>query len=156
MPRRIYLDCDRVLADFDTYFVELFDEQPHDYEAKHGAKKFWGDIREADRNFFLNMPLMPDAQFLHDFCDPYRPIILTGCPHGGWAEMQKIRWARNVFPNTPMIVCAARDKRKYCRSGDILIDDRTKHAALWQEAGGVFVHHVNTSDTIGVLNAFGY
>lgn len=35
-------------------------------------------------------------------------------------------------------------------------DDRTKHAALWQEAGGVFIHHVNTSDTIQVLNAFGY
>lgn len=156
MTKRIYLDCDGVLADFDAWFIELFDERPEIYEAKHGAKKFWGDIRDADRDFFLNLPLMEDAKFLHDFCDPYRPIILTGCPRGGWSEMQKLKWAARHFPGTPMITCSARDKRLYCRPGDILIDDRVKHAQLWKDAGGVFIEHRRAWETIDVLNDLGY
>ena len=158
MTRRIYLDCDGVLADFDARFRELHGVEPHDFEAQNGSRRFWALIADPllSGNFFEDLPLMEGAEFLHDFCDPYRPIILTGVPRGGWAEMQKIRWARKHFPNTPMIVCAARDKRKYCRSGDILIDDRTKHAQKWQDAGGVFVHHKNADESIQVLNAFGY
>jgi len=157
VARRIYLDCDGVLADFDTHFRNIFDGiEPGDYEAKVGGKIFWASIQHRDPNFFENLPLMVDAEFLHDFCDPYRPVILTGCPKGGWAEMQKIKWAQKYFPGTPMVTCMARDKRKFCRSGDILIDDRTKHAQKWQDAGGVFVHHKNADESIQVLNAFGY
>ena len=48
------------------------------------------------------------------------------------------------------------DKPKYCkRKGSILIDDLLKAKEPWERAGGVFVHHVNTEQTILELRRLG-
>jgi 5'(3')-deoxyribonucleotidase len=139
--RRLYLDCDGVLADFDTAFEQRFGHQPRAYEAYHGTRVFWRDIQAEAPDFYRTLPLMPRAQELVAAVAPLRPIILTGCPMGGWAEPQKLAWAAEHFPGVPMITCVAAEKRQYCRPGDILVDDQTKYRDRWTGAGGVFIHY---------------
>jgi hypothetical protein len=35
--------------------------------------------------------------------------------------------------------------------GDVLVDDRENHRHLWENAGGIFVHHKNAKDTLRQL-----
>lgn len=152
--RRLYLDCDGVLADFDRAFEERFGHPPRAYEASHGPKVFWRNIKEEAPDFYRTLPLMPGARELFDSVAHLRPIILTGCPLGGWAEMQKLAWAAEHFPGTPMVTCMSKDKRLYCRPGDILVDDYLKYRHLWEEAGGVFIHHTgNVQETLSALRS---
>ena len=95
---------------------------------------------------------MPDALDLFEAVEALRPIILTGCPRGGWAEPQKLAWAAEHFPGIPMVVCASKDKRDYCKPGDVLIDDRPKHRAKWEDAGGVWITHNSARQSIDALN----
>lgn len=43
------------------------------------------------------------------------------------------------------------DKRNHAQEGDILVDDQLKHAHLWEDAGGIFVHHKSARRTIARL-----
>jgi len=80
-----------------------------------------------------------------------KPTILTGLPLGNWAARQKVEWAAEHFPGVPIITCMARDKHKHMHPGDVLVDDREKHRAAYEEAGVVFVHHKNAEDSLRQL-----
>ncbi|MET0556882.1 MAG: hypothetical protein ABW221_27835 [Vicinamibacteria bacterium] len=153
---RLFLDCDGVLADFDAGFEERFGTKPRAYEAKHGASRFWNEIRLADPPFYLMLPLKPDAPALYGAVAHLEPTILTGKPQGDWAEPQKRAWAGVHFPDVPVIVCLARDKPDYCRPGDVLVDDQDKHRQPWEAKGGIFVHHTSAAASVPrVLAALG-
>jgi hypothetical protein len=153
--RRLFLDCDGVLADFDAGFEERFAMKPRAYEARYGAAKFWNDVRKAEPPFYLMLPLKADARALHDAVAHLTPTILTGAPLGDWAEPQKIAWAGVHFPGVPVIVCLARDKPDHCRPGDVLVDDQDKHRDPWRAKGGIFIHHTSAAHSIPrVLEAF--
>jgi hypothetical protein len=150
---RLFLDCDGVLADFDRGFERHFGVKAVDYRKQHGAKALWEAIRLQQPNFFRNLPLMPDALLLFNRVQHRRPIILTGCPLGGWAEPQKLAWGQEQFKGTPMVTCMSKDKRDFCKPGDVLIDDREQHADLWRRAGGFFLHHTSAVSTLAKLEA---
>jgi len=148
---QLYLDCDGVLADFDRAFAEAFGHPPRVYEERRGSKVFWRNIREEAKDFYRHLPLMEGARELYAAVAHLRPIILTGCPLGGWAEMQKIEWAREHFPGVPLIPCMSKDKRLYCRPGDALVDDYLKYRDLWEAAGGTFIHHIDVGSSIKAI-----
>lgn len=150
---QLFLDCDGVLADFDAAFISHFGHAPRDYEDRNGSEVFWRDIRHEVTEFYRNLPLMRDARELFDAVRHLRPIILTGCPMGGWAEAQKQAWAAEHFPGTPMITCMSRDKRLFCRKGDILIDDLLRYRDRWEGAGGIFIHHTSARESIDAIAA---
>lgn len=160
--QHVYVDCDGVLADFDSHFEDKFGLTSQHYEDAHGTKKFWGDIQYLG-TFFLDLPLMPDAKALMNYLDYWniRPIILTGCPMGTWSQPQKLAWAKKHFPGTPMITCRSREKALYCREGDVLIDDITKYKHIWEAAGGTYIVHTSAENTmeelerIGLVDTFG-
>jgi hypothetical protein len=144
---QLYLDCDGVLADFDRAATELLGMPPRLFEKSHGLGAFWREIaRHPD--FYGSLPLMPDTMALFDAVRHLDPVILTGLPRGTWAAPQKVRWAAEHFPGTRILTVMAVDKRYHTQQGDILIDDQLKHAHLWEEAGGIFVHHVDAARTI--------
>lgn len=151
MPQ-LFLDCDGVLADFDTGAERVLGMAPRAFEKKFGLGRFWAKLAR-DGDFYASLPLMPDAQQLFDGVAHLDPIILTGCPRGGWAEDQKVRWAAQHFPGTPIITCMARDKRDHAARGDILVDDTLRHRERWEESGGLFIHHRNARDTLRALAA---
>jgi hypothetical protein len=48
----------------------------------------------------------------------------------------------------------ARDKRDHAKTGDVLVDDMVKHRHLWEEAGGIFIHHRSAAETIEQLKPY--
>lgn len=147
---RVYVDCDGVLADFDLGFERACGAQPRDYEKTFGAQKFWKRIEEAPE-FYRHLPLMSGAVDLIDFLRPYRPIILTGLPMFPLAAWQKLNWRDRFFPDIIMAPCAGKNKHLFCEVGDILIDDWDKYRESWQNEGGIFIHHNNSTNTIDTL-----
>jgi 5'(3')-deoxyribonucleotidase len=148
---RLYLDCDGVLADFDRGAHDVLGASPEAYVQRHGMGRFWQRLAQAP-DFFARLPLMPGATILFEAVRHLDPVILTGLPHGNWAAGQKQRWAARHFPGTRIITCMARDKRKYCRSGDVLVDDNPKYRHLWEGAGGIFIHHRSVADSLRALS----
>ena len=153
--RQIYLDCDGVLADFETAARAIFGMSSDEFEARHGDEAFWRTLACAD-GFFEHLELMPDAMTLYDAVRDKAPIILTGTPHGDWAEPQKLRWSQRHFPGVPVIATLAALKREHCAPGDVLVDDRDQHRGPWEGAGGVFIHHSSAQASIAALRAAGY
>jgi hypothetical protein len=147
---QLFLDCDGVLADFDRGVERVLGARPKAFIARHGLPEFWRRLARH-KDFYATLPLMPDARELFDAVAPLNPVILTGCPRGGWAEGQKERWAAEHFPGTPIITCMAANKRRHCGKGDVLIDDTDRYRPLWEEAGGTFIHHTNARSTIARL-----
>jgi hypothetical protein len=151
---RLFLDCDGVLADFESAAERIFAMPTRLAHEKLTPHRFWHTLRNHP-NFYGSLPLMPDAMTLFNAVRHLNPIILTGCPVGGWAEPQKHAWAAHHFPGTKIITCMARDKRLHMHSGEILVDDTLKHRHLWEEAGGIFVHHTSAADTLRELSSLG-
>lgn len=138
--RQLYLDCDGVLADFDRGAGAILGLPPRVFEKRHGLGRFWQKLAAAP-DFYFRLPLMEDAMELFEGVRHLNPVILTGLPMGTWAADQKVRWAAQHFPGTPIITTMARDKRNHATAGDVLVDDRTRHRKLWESVGGIFVHH---------------
>jgi hypothetical protein len=152
---QIFLDCDGVLADFDIAAEQLFNQNSRDAEAALGTPVFWRRIREQ-ANFYGRLPLIADAMELYQAVAHLDPIILTGCPAGGWAERQKVEWAARHFPGVRIITCPSKDKCEFLSSpGDILVDDYLKYRHLWELAGGVFVYHQTAKQSIECLAKLG-
>ena len=145
--RRLFLDADGVLADFDEGARRLLGMPPPAYEAKHGRGAFWKRLAQA-KDFYGTLPKMPDADVLFDAVKHLKPTILTGLPLGNWAAPQKVKWAAEHFPGVPIITCMARDKHKHMKPGDVLVDDRENHRTAYEEAAVVFVHHKSAQETI--------
>ena len=158
MPTRrkpqLFLDCDGVLADFDRAAKKLFGMPPWQAEEELGSRQFWSRIH-GQKTFYRSLPLKPDARLLFDAVAPLHPVILTGCPIGGWAEPQKVEWAAEHFPGTEIITCMSREKYLHMQPGDVLVDDYLKYRDLWQEADGIFIHHTSAKSTIAALKRIG-
>lgn len=147
---RLFLDADGVLADFDFGVRRLLGMRPKDYIAAHGRTAFWKQLARAP-NFYGSLPELPDARVLFDAVKHLKPTILTGLPLGNWAAPQKIEWAAEHFPGVTIVTCLAQDKHLHMHPGDVLVDDREKHRAAYEEAGVVFVHHKNAADSLRQL-----
>jgi 5'(3')-deoxyribonucleotidase len=151
MPQpRLFLDADGVLADFDRAARKLLGTSPKEFIAEHGRGQFWKRLARAP-NFYGSLPEMPDARMLFDAVKHLKPTILTGLPIGKWAAPQKVEWAAEHFPGVPIITCMAADKHLHMHPGDVLVDDREKHRAAYEEAGVVFIHHRNAADSLKQL-----
>jgi hypothetical protein len=155
MRRRIYLDCDGVLADFDTGAARVLGMHPRAFEKRFGPPAFWKRLAHAP-DFFAELPLMPDAMDLYAAVRDHDPVILTGLPRGKWAEPQKRRWAERHFPGVEVITTSAALKREHCHPGDVLVDDRDTYRHLWEAEGGRFVHHKDARSSIAALRELGY
>jgi hypothetical protein len=153
MARQLYLDCDGVLADFDKGATAILGLHPRAFEKRHGIGRFWAKLASAP-DFYFSLPLLPDAMRLYEAVRHLDPIILTGLPRGNWAADQKHRWAAEHFPGVRIITTMARDKRDHAKEGDVLVDDQLKHRHLWEEAGGIFIHHKDAESSIEALKPY--
>jgi len=151
----VFLDCDGVLADFDKGAARVLGMHPREYERRFGLKQFWARLASTP-DFFDALDLLPDALELFEAVRPLKPVILTGLPRGDWAEPQKRRWAARHFPGVEVITTSAALKREHCRPGDALVDDRDKYRRLWEQAGGIFIHHKNAATSIKQLHGYGF
>lgn len=147
---QVFLDCDGVLADFDRAARDLLGICPRRYEDKFGSRAFWEAI-EGHGSFYRDLPLMEDARELYEGVKHLNPIILTGCPRGGWASIQKHQWRMKHFPGVPMITCRSADKSNFMKPGDVIIDDWPQYRSVWVDKGGVWVNHISAEQSLAEL-----
>jgi hypothetical protein len=151
---QLFLDCDGVLADFDALAMEIFGQHPYEAERSVGTDEFWRRLR-LHGEFFRCLPLLTDALELYRAVAHLHPVILTGCPRGGWAEPQKVDWAARHFPGVRIITCRSHEKRLHMNPGDILVDDLLTYRHLWEESGGIFIHHKSANDSLDRMEQLG-
>lgn len=148
---QIFLDCDGVLADFDGRAAELLGMPSREYEKVHGPGRMWAKVY-SKFDFFLSLDLLDGAEKLVEAVRSHGvdPIILTGLPSGGLkqAQEQKLAWRDKHFPGVEMITCMSRDKCKYGRPGDIIIDDWEKWKHRWVGMGGLWITHTSVDQSL--------
>jgi hypothetical protein len=154
--RRVYLDLDGVLADFDGTYERLFGHHPDDAST---SSLMWQNIWAADK-FFLNLqPFFGHGIFYNqaaNLADQLCPI-LTACPRSRFGEVavQKREWVRRNLPDDTTMIPTPESKSKpfYMHApGDILIDDWSKNCEAWELAGGAAIQHKgNYAETLSQL-----
>ena len=96
--------------------------------------------------------------------------MLTAAPserkapeHYARAAQDKTEWMAKYFglPADRMRVVQRQDKKKFSRDGrtkkqNILIDDYIKNIREWESKGGIGIHHITVSKTIGELKRRGF
>lgn len=149
MERRLFIDMDGVLVDFDRGYELAVGVRP---VYAHDESLDWTPLL-ALPDFWLTLPPMPDAYMLWGVARQHQPTILTGVPKvfPGTAE-QKRQWiAKNLVEDVPVITCPSREKFKHGRPGDVLIDDRPKCGKPWVEMGGVWIVHTSAAESLRQL-----
>ncbi|NBF41055.1 MAG: hypothetical protein GVY14_11625 [Spirochaetes bacterium] len=173
IPYVIFVDLDGVLADFDRAVEEITGLPP----SQQTPRAMWPRLA-GTRDFYANIPWMPDGPELWDRVEPLNPVVLTGLPRGNWAKPQKLEWCRRELgPEVPVIACMSREKSEKAREwldthpaeagpgGEqspggarrvpLLIDDRASTREPWEAAGGVFIHHTSAEGSIRSLEELG-
>ena len=160
----LFLDLDGVMADFDAGVARVTGRLPHELS----SRDMWRAVARA-RGFFADLPWTHDGRALWEATRHLTPVVLTGLPMGGWAEAQKRAWcARELGADVQVITCLAREKparaRAHCEAlraatgvalTPVLVDDRPKYQAPWEEMGGVWVTHTSAEESIASLRALG-
>lgn len=141
MQRRIYLDLDGVLADFDAAYEARFGVHP----SAHDDDVLWPNINGCDR-YFADLPPCPGAIDFFMQVAPFEPTILTACPKSNYQAVarQKREWVRRHLGwGVPVLpVMGGANKVLFMHApGDILIDDFEKNLAPWRAEGGVAILH---------------
>jgi hypothetical protein len=150
--RKLFLDLDGVLADFDRGVEAVTGRRPDQLS----TRTMWRALA-AEPDFFGTLEMMRDALDLWHFCKPFEPVILTGLPFGHWAPAQKRRWVRRMLgEEVPVITCLSRDKHRYAAPGAVLVDDRPSLREPWERAGGIFVLHKSAAQSIADLTRLGF
>jgi 5'-nucleotidase len=145
--RRLYIDLDGVMADFDKYFFDEFGIK----SSKLDDPTLWKFIN-GHGNFFLNLPLMEGALDFFRSVEHLNPTILTACPKSNYttAAVQKRQWVYNHLSKdiTVIPMMGGKNKCLFMHSpGDVLIDDFEKNCIPWREHGGIAIQHKNFDKT---------
>ena len=164
--RKIYLDMDGVLVDFDRGCRELCGLEPAWQNGERDEERdrlMWQEMRKID-HFYDRLELMPGAKELFDrLWEKYgeKCEILTGIPRKErgivTAEQDKVSWTRRMLSEAVKVNTVCRkDKQNYCTGPDcVLIDDREKTILEWRELGGTGILHTCAEATTAELEKMG-
>lgn len=110
-------------------------------------------VSAGQPGFFLNLPLMPDAQQLVSGVTKLigkKPFILTAPVDGDSArcEQEKRQWIEKHFAGQTANFVCTQEKEKYANSNTVLIDDRTKYTSRFTSSGGVSILFKNANQAL--------
>lgn len=142
---QLFLDLDGVFADFDSLVKANWGWDRDPMRDTIPNDVFWNTLRTYKGRLFQDLKPMPYAKDLWEALSHYKPVILTGVARSilGCVE-DKLAWvAKYVDPDVPVICATSRNKWKYAKPGDVLLDDSPKYEELWTKAGGVWITHTH-------------
>lgn len=149
---KIFIDLDGVLVDFEQGVLTMTGQTIESL-----GNEMWHKLSQIP-DFFNLLNWCSEGIKLWDFVQQFNPTVLTGLPIGNWAEPQKRDWCRrNLGENIDVICCKSKVKavkaKEYLNSNQtmILIDDRIDHKLQWINNKGIFIHHINSKNTIDCL-----
>ncbi len=155
--RRIYVDLDGVLVDFDKKVYSMTGGINKDrYVKLHGIDSLWREINRFGSEWWSTLEWKPDGKILWEYLKKYNPIILTSGSvrnTGDIAKKGKEEWCRiNLGETVPVIVVnSSSDKQKYATPSSILVDDLNDNIIEWRKKFGIGILHTDTKSTITKL-----
>ena len=160
--KKIYLDMDGVLADFENGVRRFCGMEPlmQEKEGQNDAEDImWEKIRDTE-HFYDRLELLPGAaqmfMLLHEAYKD-RLEILTGIPRPRrgikGADEDKRKWVRRMLSEDILVNVVFRaQKQEFCTGSDsILIDDLKINIQEWEEAGGTGIWHTSGEETLRIL-----
>jgi 5'(3')-deoxyribonucleotidase len=158
--RTIFLDMDGVVADFDSYVSNLLGRKIGWDSTQDLTDEEWERLASVDRLYY-QFPLMPDATklvaYVKSLSTRFHVGFLTAVPRRSTipsAKDDKQAWVDKYFPGMKMDIGPySHHKQKWCKPGDILIDDRPSNIEQWTAVGGIAIYHTgDVNATIKRLN----
>jgi len=151
--RTIYLDMDGVVADFDSYVSILLGRKIGWDSSTDLTDEEWERLASVDRLYY-QFSLMPDATklvaYVKSLSTRFHVGFLTAVPRRSTipsAKDDKQAWVNKYFPGMRMDIGPySHHKQKWCKPGDILIDDRPSNIEQWTAVGGIAIYHTGDVD----------
>ena len=158
--KKIYLDLDGVLTNFEKRYKEKFGEFPKDFDKRR--QHFWDNWKAfVDNREFETLELHPDALELLDGIKFFETngisIEILSSSGGGYSHdevsKQKKNWLKSHGINyIPNIVPGGGHKSKFAEPWNILIDDTENVIERYRKAGGTAILHTDARTTIKKLH----
>jgi len=166
----LFVDLDGVLADFDKGYKELTGVTTKHADAQ-GKEEFWGlflnnlnDKNIEEEDYWANLEWMSDGKELWDYVKEYKPYVLSAPStdqtipreeryklHNNSSMRGKNTWGQRLDNMKKMYFRPAKLKSDYAGPNKILIDDRKDTIDMWNQKGGIGIHHTSTASTIDQL-----
>lgn len=158
--KTIYIDMDGVVADFNAFIGSVLG-RPVKWTDRSITPEEWEVVAAID-NVYYHLPLLKDATKLVGYCsqfkDEYRVEFLTALPSKKLMPEvagDKQKWVDKYFPGYKVNFGPySTDKWKWCKPGDILIDDRSSNIIDWYEKGkGIGIYYKeNITHTLSIID----
>lgn len=156
MIKKIYLDMDGVLADFEKKFIEYYGFLSLAKRDRKEWSKDWEDFI-LNKKGFEKLDWFPGG---HKLLDAVRktnlPIEILSSAGGkrfhGEVTAQKIKWLHKKGMNYKAnIVTGRKEKAQYATPETLLIDDTDDVIKYFTQAGGHGILHKNINSTLKEL-----
>lgn len=152
--KKIYLDMDGVLSDFESRYEKLYNTKPTSMRDKKNFNVNWDNFVHTKQ--FEQLDWFPGANDLIRFMNDlhkqgYQIEILSSS--GGEKHHQSVEGQKNVWLKSKgidfkaNIVPGRKNKQKYATSETILIDDTEDVIDMFNAAGGHGILHRNWEET---------
>ena len=156
---KVYLDMDRVIADFDNGIRKYAHIEPPDLKNKEQVTKMWKKLSRVP-HYYDKLDLMPGAE--RGVAALFEMLgedleILTGVPNPTrglpTASDDKRIWMRRKFEQKIVVNTVLRaEKKNFCTGKDcILIDDNEQNIEEWEAAGGTGILFKDWSQVLDVI-----
>ena len=155
MIRKIYLDLDGVITDFERRYREIFGTDPALVRAHKQFSDHWTEFVEG--HHFNSLDYHEGALELLAYLESKDVEIEILSSSGGEkyhdiVEQDKILWLiEHGIPYHPNIVSGRSKKKDFAEADTLLIDDTEDNVNQFVEAGGLGIYHTNVKETIAKL-----
>jgi 5'(3')-deoxyribonucleotidase len=148
--RAIYIDMDGVVADFNSKASGILGR-----EVGWGVHDITGEewkLIAQHKNVYRQLPLITESvrmvALCRSFSSKFYVGFLTAVPRQTTmpqAGTDKAEWIKEHFSDVPVHFGPhSKDKRRWCKHLDLLIDDKPENIHEWVDAGGCGILHSGT------------
>lgn len=160
--KKIYLDMDGVIANFEKRYREINDMSPREAEKQKKFNHFFDEFISAKS--FATLDLMPGARELIVFLQNLHmnraiptEILSSTANEERYDEIstQKKIWLQtHGISFKPNFVPGKKNKWKFATPDSIIIDDTESVIDDWRKAGGIAIWHKDVPTTVAQLKMY--
>ena len=154
--KRIFLDMDGVLADFNLGVETLTGREFPNTDQGHND---YDERKEelTNKRLFRMLPPMPDMYDLIAYVRhtglPWEILTAAGVVNRELVVWDKQEWIKEFVSPSVVVTCTMTGSQKgmFAIEGSVLVDDRQKNLDAWEKHGGIGILHTSAEDTINQL-----